>query len=222
MAITKRMRFEILRRDDHACQYCGEKAPDVVLHVDHILPVALGGTDKPTNLTTACKDCNSGKSSITPDAPMVEKLGAAATMYALSQTDMLTRLRAKYQAEDEYVEQFLELWNVWKYTGQRCEETVPLPPDFKNGIRRFAAMGIPIELLSRFIEVAMSKEKLRGEFGEFRYMVGCVWRQLEDAEVSATLTAETVAVYTELEHDKLLSEAREEAYLAGYRASLED
>lgn len=220
MAISKRLRFEILRRDNHTCQYCGEKAPDVTLHVDHILPIALGGTDKPTNLTTACKDCNTGKSSISPDAPMVEKLGMAATVYALSQTDMLTRLRAKYQAEDEYVEQFLELWNAWRYTGQ--DKTVPLPPDFKDGMRRFASMGIPLELISRFIEVAMNKERLRGEYGEFRYMVGCVWRQLEDAEISATLTAETIAVYTVQEHDELVSAAREEAYMAGYRAGIED
>jgi len=29
MAVTKRLRFEILRRDGHACRYCGRAAPDV-------------------------------------------------------------------------------------------------------------------------------------------------------------------------------------------------
>jgi len=31
------------------------------LQVDHVKPKAVGGTDDPKNLTTACKDCNAGK-----------------------------------------------------------------------------------------------------------------------------------------------------------------
>ena len=57
MAVTKRMRFEILRRDNHACRYCGATAPDVKLVVDHVTPVALGGTDSPDNLVASCAAC---------------------------------------------------------------------------------------------------------------------------------------------------------------------
>lgn len=42
-AISKKIRFEVFKRDSFTCQYCGEKAPDVILHVDHIDPVAKGG-----------------------------------------------------------------------------------------------------------------------------------------------------------------------------------
>ena len=56
MAVSKRTRFEVLRRDNHTCRYCGQSAPDVKLTVDHVLPVALGGHDDPTNLVAACKD----------------------------------------------------------------------------------------------------------------------------------------------------------------------
>lgn len=45
MSITKRMRFEVLRRDSSTCRYCGQSAPDVKLHVDHVRPAALGGDD---------------------------------------------------------------------------------------------------------------------------------------------------------------------------------
>jgi len=146
---------------------------------------------------------------------MVEKLGAAATLYALQQTDQMTRIRAKLQTEDEYVEMFLEVWNAWTYVLDGKRKTVELPPDFKDGIRRFGAMGIPIELIQRFTEKAMRKDRLHGEYGEFKYMIGCIWRTLDDAEISATITAENAAVYTQLEHDELISEAREEAYYAG-------
>lgn len=60
--ISKRVRFEVFKRDMFTCQYCGQKAPDVVLHVDHINPVAKGGKNEITNLITCCFDCNSGKS----------------------------------------------------------------------------------------------------------------------------------------------------------------
>lgn len=60
-ALTKKTRFEVFKRDKFTCQYCGFKAPDVVLNVDHIDPVASGGTNELTNLITSCFDCNSGK-----------------------------------------------------------------------------------------------------------------------------------------------------------------
>lgn len=55
------VRWEVLARDRFTCVYCGAKAPDVKLHVDHRLSVYDGGTDDLTNLVTACQDCNLGK-----------------------------------------------------------------------------------------------------------------------------------------------------------------
>jgi hypothetical protein len=60
-AISKKVRFEVFKRDSFMCQYCGSKAPDVVLHVDHVDPVSRGGDNDPLNLITSCVDCNSGK-----------------------------------------------------------------------------------------------------------------------------------------------------------------
>lgn len=59
--LSKRTRFEVFKRDKFCCQYCGAKAPDVVLHVDHIHPVALGGKNDALNLITSCAACNGGK-----------------------------------------------------------------------------------------------------------------------------------------------------------------
>ena len=36
-------------------------APDVILEIDHIKPVAEGGDNNILNLITACRDCNRGK-----------------------------------------------------------------------------------------------------------------------------------------------------------------
>lgn len=62
MALSKRERFEIFKRDAFICQYCGNRPPDVVLEVDHIDPRSKGGSDDQINLITACWDCNRGKS----------------------------------------------------------------------------------------------------------------------------------------------------------------
>lgn len=61
-SISKKTRFEVFKRDAFTCQYCGKKAPDVVLTIDHIEPVSKGGVNNLLNYITACQDCNSGKS----------------------------------------------------------------------------------------------------------------------------------------------------------------
>jgi hypothetical protein len=64
-AISKKLRFEVFKRDSFICQYCGKSAPEVVLEIDHITPVSKGGKNTITNLITACFDCNRGKSNRT-------------------------------------------------------------------------------------------------------------------------------------------------------------
>lgn len=59
--LTKKLRFEVFKRDNFTCQYCGRMSPDVILEVDHIIPVAEGGDNDILNLVTSCKDCNRGK-----------------------------------------------------------------------------------------------------------------------------------------------------------------
>ena len=59
--LSKKIRFEVFKRDKFTCQYCGRSAPDVVLEVDHMNPVANGGSNDIMNLITSCKDCNRGK-----------------------------------------------------------------------------------------------------------------------------------------------------------------
>lgn len=59
--MSGRKRFRILSRDNFTCRYCGRRAPEVVLQVDHIVARTKGGSDDDTNLITACFECNQGK-----------------------------------------------------------------------------------------------------------------------------------------------------------------
>lgn len=72
--LSKGIRFEVFKRDNFTCQYCGAQAPDVILEVDHINPVKLGGTNEIMNLVTSCFNCNRGKSAKKlSDTSIVEK-----------------------------------------------------------------------------------------------------------------------------------------------------
>jgi 5-methylcytosine-specific restriction endonuclease McrA len=52
---------EILRRANGLCCYC--QKPSDRLEIEHIVPIARGGTSDPENLTAACRTCNASKGS---------------------------------------------------------------------------------------------------------------------------------------------------------------
>jgi len=64
---NKKIRFEVFKRDNFTCQYCGKTPPSVTLEIDHIRPVSKKGTNNINNLVTACFDCNRGKTNIELD-----------------------------------------------------------------------------------------------------------------------------------------------------------
>lgn len=54
-------RQAIYDRDGHRCIYCGGNGDDSRLTLDHLKPVELGGTNRASNVVTACLICNSAK-----------------------------------------------------------------------------------------------------------------------------------------------------------------
>jgi len=63
VGLSKKLRYEVFKKDNFKCVYCGAKPSDegVILEVDHVLPVFEGGTNDIENLVTSCKKCNRGK-----------------------------------------------------------------------------------------------------------------------------------------------------------------
>ena len=57
-------RYAVLERAGFKCQCCGIKPlkdNDVILHIDHIIPHSLGGSDNVDNLQVLCDKCNFSK-----------------------------------------------------------------------------------------------------------------------------------------------------------------
>lgn len=62
--MTPKLRQFIIERDYHTCQRCGNstnKEPNLLLEVDHIVPVSKGGITTEDNLQTLCWKCNRHK-----------------------------------------------------------------------------------------------------------------------------------------------------------------
>jgi hypothetical protein len=73
--VNWRLRARVLIRDACLCQMCGAspaKNPDVVLHVDHIMPWTKGGETVEDNLQTLCSVCNIGKSNLIVEVGVVK------------------------------------------------------------------------------------------------------------------------------------------------------
>lgn len=63
--MTKKLREFIKSRDNFTCCNCGNsthKEPNLLLEIDHIIPVAKGGQTVKENLQTLCWKCNRAKS----------------------------------------------------------------------------------------------------------------------------------------------------------------
>lgn len=67
--MTKKLREYIKKRDNFTCCNCGNstyKEPNLLLEIDHIIPVAKGGCTVEDNLQTLCWKCNRAKSDKIP------------------------------------------------------------------------------------------------------------------------------------------------------------
>lgn len=54
-------RAAIIARDNGVCHICGGTPAPEDIHLDHIVPLARGGTHDPENLAVACARCNLSK-----------------------------------------------------------------------------------------------------------------------------------------------------------------
>lgn len=188
MPVSRRLRFEILRRDAHTCRYCGAKAPDVALTVDHVIPVALGGGDDPTNLITACQPCNAGKSSMPADAPIVEDVDAAALLWAKAIERAALKRQAELADTRVLVAEFDDMWTAWTYSDGG---TVERDDDWATSVERFFAHGLTVDDLRDLVRQAMTHPGVRNEWrmfcrkawDEIGHRQELARRMIEDGEV---------------------------------------
>lgn len=184
MAITQRTRFEVLRRDNHTCRYCGASAPDVKLAVDHVLPVALGGSNDPTNLVASCVDCNSGKSSTGPDEHIVAEVDEKALKWAMAREIAKRRASENRERNREIHDKFLTTWTQWDRTGAL------LPSDWRSTLDRWIRDGMEwVDILDAY-EAALGASHVSQRI-VYRYMAGVIKRKIADLDNATVAVMES-------------------------------
>lgn len=135
--IPKSVRFEVLKRDKFTCQYCGREAPDVILEIDHIIPVSKGGDNSIMNLVTSCRDCNRGKSDkeLSDDAAIKKQKQQLDDMQdRRDQMEMMVEWRKElFKQSEAEVEMISDIFHA--YTDYTPRQSARL--EIKNLIRRF-------------------------------------------------------------------------------------
>lgn len=142
-AMSKKTRFEVFKRDSFRCQYCGAEAPTVLLQVDHIDPVADGGTNDIANLVTSCAACNAGKSDRRLD-------DNSAIAKSKAQLDELQQRREQLELMMEWKRGLVDLSNetldqVNDYFGERTGESAQTPAAkeyLRKIIKKFGASEV--------------------------------------------------------------------------------
>lgn len=174
IGMSKKLRFDVFKRDLFACQYCGATPSEtVVLEVDHIHPVAGGGTNDIDNLVTACFACNRGKgAALLTSVPMGLAEKAEQTMEREAQLrgfyDVLEGVK---QRKDE------ELWSIADIYMERYGDDDILRSRLAS-IRSFLGRLNYYEV-QEAMEIATNKFSSKRQ--AFSYFCGICWRKVKRA-----------------------------------------
>ena len=179
MAINKKLRFEIFKRDEFTCQYCGKEPPDALLEVDHIIPRKENGGDEEENLITSCRDCNQGKS-----GRMLNEIKFPKAKNLKKRNDEIKeredQLREYYELIDE---RRLRISDDLDFIDEKYQELKSGYQLNDNGRREYRTL---LRTFGKFeiieaMEIAdAQRSKFSGDergYQEFRYTCGILWKR---------------------------------------------
>lgn len=171
--ISKKIRFEVFKRDNFECQYCGASPPKVVLEVDHIIPVSTGGENNQENLVTSCFNCNRGKS----NSPLNSVPSTLAEQAANTKEGEI-QLKGYYKilkAKKQRIEK--ESWQIAEIMKPGCSEdgfSIAWLTSIKNFLRELNYYEV-----EEAMEIAVGRMP-RGGYSTFRYFCGVCWNRIGD------------------------------------------
>jgi len=173
--ISKKARFDIFKRDGFVCQYCGATPPGVILHVDHVTTVAMGGKNDPDNLITACESCNLGKSA-TPLSSIPESLSRKADRVA-EQEAQINGYNTVLKERAERIER--DAWEV-----AAAIENNPNLESYNRqnlaSIKRFLER-LPLQDVLDSAEIACTA-RIYSKRRVFLYFCGVCWSKIRELE----------------------------------------
>lgn len=179
MAITKKIRFEVFKRDGFKCAYCGKEPPLVVLEVDHIDPKSKGGKDEINNLLTACFDCNRGKR----DVPLTKIPGQLIENIEVLQEkeDQLIAYRKFIKKiEKREMKDIEEVNNIYSdgYPGWQFNDKFKLSiKTFLRSLPKHIVIGAMTQAIAKF-----TANTPQNRDAATRYFCGICWNVIKNGE----------------------------------------
>lgn len=161
MAVSHRTRFEVFKRDNFTCQYCGRITPEVILEVDHIIARAAGGSDDMINLRTSCYDCNRGKSDIPLNELTTGEDPHDRAILLLERERQLREYNEVLRVINERTEN--DYWPLQEYWGRTLSASES--SWLWNALQKY-----PAELIYRAMTVAIDARKV----SSFAYVNACL------------------------------------------------
>lgn len=173
--MTKKVRFEVFKRDKFICQYCGKHPPDITLEIDHIIPKSKKGTDSLENLITSCFDCNRGKSNrLLKDLPKsletkYKELKEREIQYK-EYRKLLNKIDRSIQKDIDYIDSiYIDSFSDWA-----------LSDSFKQvSVKRFIKdLGVNEVRDSMYLAIS----KINNKDESIRYFCGICWSKIRQKE----------------------------------------
>lgn len=184
MAVSKRTRFEVLRRDNYTCRYC--RSTEGELTVDHVVPASLGGSDNPSNLVAACKDCNAGKASTSPDEAIVVDVSDDEIRWARALKQASERRIAELRRRQEVTDWFVSLWE----SSMPAFADLPEVAEVADTVGRFMGLGLAAEEIEHAVHSAAAASHVY-QRARWKYWCGICWNKVR------TLHDEARAIFTD-------------------------
>lgn len=168
VSLSKRTRFEIFKRDGFRCAYCGADPTQRALHVDHVIPLAEGGTDDDANLITSCADCNLGKSAV----PLEERRFDKRELDAEAAQEHAEQIKAYLSAQRELVDaREMALDEIEAYWCEQFDSKNMVPTQLRGHARR-AIADLGIEATLEAIAITASYVAHKSITTQIKYFCG--------------------------------------------------
>jgi len=179
LAISKKTRFDVFKRDGFQCTYCGAHPSEtILLEVDHIHPVAEGGTNDIDNLVTACFDCNRGKG-----AALLSSVPQSLEDKAALVAEREAQIRAYYEIlETKKQRKDDELWFIADLFMFRFSDD-SIQRSRLASIRTFLDR-LDFYEVQEAMEIALDKCYSQGS--AFKYFCGVCWKKIKRANGEET------------------------------------
>jgi hypothetical protein len=169
-------RFEIFKRDEFKCQYCGRTPPEVVLELDHVIPKSKGGKNDINNYLTSCFECNRGKKDNQLDnipPSLVTNIAA------------IKEKRVQIKKYNDYLNEIqtskLEAFNQLDEIYNSYFPEYVLSDNFKFNTLNTLIQHLPLIKLKEAMHMACSK--LKGQDNRaIKYFCGICWNWIKNPE----------------------------------------